>query len=432
MIRPAPLAACLACLLHALVGVPVQAEEVVLVSGQRLTPKRVEIVTDGTRDTGIRATFEVAGGTTQATYAFGRLERRSLFALLERLLIVEAGDDKDGAAAHGRALLRIGDVARGIGAVEDAAAYFVRAGAVAPTLAEARDQRLEAVRAERARALLLDLERELRAGKPEVVLGIAAAFAASPFQVPLSAVERMRMDALVRLARPAVKQPAAVKPVKVPPAAPPAALPAAKLHPRVAAAGAHRAAAAGALDKAADPGVSNRSARRLLEKAARHLLEARRELLRGGPGPIPAAVVQAASAVNDDLVDTYLQVGELLRQEGRFSEARRWLRAVTVLDPENPRAAALATRIEDDLHAPLEPHGDPYYDADPFAHYFTGSYFGTPYFSSSYFHGFDSYRFGGHRHLHRGLRFGVSRHYRLFGSTRAGSGGSRRTVGTRR
>jgi hypothetical protein len=202
---------------------------------------------------------------------------------------------------------------------------------------------------------------------------------------------------------------------------------------RLAAAHPHREAAARALAKAADPGIGNRTARRLLEQAGRHLLDARRALTRGA-GPVAPALVQAASAVTDELIDTYLQVGELLRQEGRFGEARRWLRAVQVLDPENPQAAALGDRIEADLHAPLAPGiDDPYYDPDPFSHYFVGSYFASPYWLGAYPHGWGgTYHLGGSRHSHRGLRFPVSRHYRLFGATRAGSGGSRRVVGTRR
>lgn len=434
-------AVCLAGLLFAFLAQPLGAEEVVLVSGKRLEPQRVEILRDGSRDTGIRATFEVTGGTTQATYAFARLERRALFALLERLLISGGEQGSAGRQADAKALVRIGDIARQIGAVEDAALYFVRAGALSPALGALRDERLEAIRRERARSLLLALERDLRAGKRADVVARAAAFESGALPVPLSAVERMRMDALVRMAQrglPSKAQaplPLAALPA---PAAPPAPLPVAPaaVQKRLAAARVHHDAAAPSLAKAADPGVSNRAARRLLEQAARHLLQARRELIRGA-GPVAPQVAQAASAVTDELIDAYLQVGELLRQERRFGEARRWLRAVVVLDPENPRAIELGIRIEDDLHAPQGPDADPYYDADPFSHYFVGSYFGSPYFSRSYLRGFGSYRYLGHGHLHgghshRGLRFHGSGHYRLFGSTRAGSGGSRRSVGTRR
>ncbi len=431
MIRLRPLAVCSACLLFALDGQPLWAEDLVLASGKRLEPQRIEILDDGTRDTGIRATFEVTGGRTQATYAFHRLERRALLALLERHLL--AGEDEH---ADATALIRIGDIAQQIGAAEDAATYFVRAGALSPALGELRDGRLEGVRRERARALLLDLERDLRAGKRADVLARAAALEGGASGVPLSVVERMRMDALVRLARPGLPaQPAAPVAAQPPVPAKPAAAVAPGVQKQLAAARVHREAAAKSLAKAADPGVSNRTARRLLELAARRLLDARRALIRG-VGPVAPALVEAATAVNDELIDTYLQVGELLRQEARFTEARRWLRAVHVLDPENPRATALSTRIEADLHAPLEPHDDPYYDPyydpDPFSHYFVGSYFGTPWVSGRSLHGLGSYHHRGYGHLHRGLRFPVSRHYRLFGSTRARTGGSRRAIGTRR
>jgi tetratricopeptide (TPR) repeat protein len=235
----------------------------------------------------------------------------------------------------------------------EAALRFVQAAELDAALAGERDAGLAAIRAREAADAMLAVEERLRAGgDPRTVLTLTTALLEGPRREGLSAAQVRRVEVLAGLARRLVQraqqqqaaaaaQPPAVAPVNlaVPPGLP------ADVAEGVAA---EEARAREARDAAADPKVGARRALRHLEEAARALLAAKRTL-HGVPAALADAAAPALERLRDLLVATYLDQADILRQVGRFDDARARVRAALILDPGNEDGLAQRKLIEDDL-----------------------------------------------------------------------------------
>ncbi len=402
------------------------AETVVLKSGTKLKAARVEL-----EDGAVRATMRKEGGTAIVTLPFARLDPEALVALMGRHL-----PEDDGASQ-----LRIARMAMSAGLHDEAIERFERAATLDKTLATESEQGVATVRGLQVEAALTRLESMLRERRPAEMLMDVELLSKSELAGSLTTAQVLRVEMLANVADAMLKKagvPVGAPPVAAPVPAPPLDAKTAAVLERVTA---YETKALHAREAAADPDLSASKARRHLNAAAVSLQRARKLLIKV-ESPAPSKVVERADRVRDLLVTTYLDVAELYRASGAYTQARSRLRAVNILDPDNERAVELARAIEEDLRAPYL-HETDLYDY-PFSTYrrsllhnglyYPGAFVGRVGFGHLGFGHLGHHHGHGHRggfHVgisHGGFGFRVHRHY---GASHHGHH-VRRVIGTRR
>ncbi len=413
---------------------PAHAEAVRLKSGKLLDVDAVKVLEDR-----INVTMHRDGGTARVDLRFALLDPRGLLELFDRHT-----DRKDAAQRLRSARVALGSDLRG-----EAAKRFREAAVLDAALAPERDAGLATLRMREATEGLGELEQRLRQGDdPHTAMALSAALLEGPQAAGLTTAQQVRARSLGALARRLFKRDQARAAKQLLADAPqPAAKPAAGAAPKAAAKGGavaelfarvrgHEAKATTARDAAADPKISPRTALRHLEAAATALQHARR-LVREAPASLVAEMTPHAERLRGLLVATYLDLADLYRGAGRFSEARARVRAALILDPGNEQAWAQRKLIESDLRR------DPVFDDGALG----GPAVQTYYYSPSPYYGsylrrsglgyprslYRSSRYGG---LHGGFHLDLGSSHLHFGLGRGHSHGhahgTRRVTGTRR
>ncbi len=411
-----------------LASTPASAESIVLKSGTKLKAAKVELDGDA-----VRATLRRDGGTAILTLPFARLDPQSLVALMGRHL-----PENDGASQ-----LRIGRMALNAALYDEAVERFERAAVLDASLAKESEQGIDRVRALQVDNAIATLETMLRERRPAEMLHDADLLLAGPLATLFSPAQTFRVQALSKLATGMLKN--AGVPVGAPkqaqpipmlgvPAPAPLDLATAAVLEKVSA---YETKALHAREGAADPDISSSKARRFLNAAAKSLQQARKLLIKI-EAPIPPAVLERAERVRELLVMTYLDVAELYRESGSYTQARARLRAVNILDPDNERGTEIAQAIDEDLRVPGYYESDlydyPFYTSYGRSRLHHGLYYPGRHYSGRHFghgHGVHGHYGNGSFHFgisHGGFGFRSHGHY---GASHHGHH-TRRVVGTRR
>jgi tetratricopeptide (TPR) repeat protein len=345
-----------------------RAEEIRLVSGTRYQASDVEVrpgTTPGTGD----VKFTVYAGTGHATLSlpFDRIDPGSLFDLV--LLRTKPGDPA------GQLFLARFALSRGM--LLEAENCFKKAAALEPTdatLAADRDAGLASIAAARAEQALVAAEKDLKRGRGDLAIEKARDVAA---KAPPGSSIAARAAAIVDLASRVVDRDRRRAEAED----------AARSE---AAAAAHKAAFDATLlridvavnaglkerDRVADPNLGASAATNALESAAARFREGRRLIT----AAIPTAGTRLSELTGRDkdvlgfLVTTDLDLADLYRQDRRFDRARDYLRASQALDPTNPRIKELRDLVEQDLHTPVAPPPQDYYEPTVLDAYYGGYY----------------------------------------------------------
>lgn len=413
------------------------AEAVVLVSGETLQVTHVEVDAKAEQ---MRFRIAMPSGVALVTEPYDRIAPRTLIGLLREHHVADLTEP----TARASAVLHLAQTALARDLTDEAAEAFVEAATLDPTLAEARDGGLAALRVRTTTRVLTEVEGHVRARHAYRALAAIEAARADVLYEAWTPVERMRLGVLERMARrlapgggvpvvPPAQEAVPVEPVPVQPAAPappapePPVLSPVERKVFLATAAELRKAREARLE-AADPTRSAARVQRALDQAARAYLAARRRLL-ALPQPMPEPLLAQATEAQTGLLEVTLAAAEALRLRGRRSEALRYLGAARALDPESPAVLELAARLDADARDALaEPRTYPYrYDG----HWLGGFSYGTLYTHPTWLYRSRSgYGYGLFPSRGLGIRgFGP---YRGTQRLRGGGGGSRRVVGTRR
>ncbi len=368
--------------------------------------------------------LSLGAGTGTASFPFASIHAGDLARILAARL---AADDAPGQ-------LRIARLALEAGRYAEAVERAQRAAMLDPLLGAGSTEVLGAVRAAQAGAALVEIELDLRLGRPLAARERAWALLEAGVPVTAPELEAAKARLLLALAEAALApQQAAEAPVEAPPeplgpqgapppgiAAPPSAWTDAL---------ALQARALETRTQAADPALAAPQREALLSGAAVDLLDARRLLLALPTTAAPDLGARLES-LRGLLVATWLDLADLARGAGQPEIALDRVQAALVLDPEHPRAWELRRWIEGDLSAafltgPLEP--SVWFSPG----YFSSGYFGSGFLSSG--PGFGScapcagpYASGFRLHLH-----GHS-HGHSHGHGGGGGGGAQHNAGRRR